>query len=116
MPRIRRNAVDNNRTIFLIANLALAFYNVGIIWAHEVDIFRSWKLLDARTFHAVHSAHWRKLPYWVFAPVGLSLGGPIALVWRTHWFRTVLINAYAMILFIWTVHVVQLSSLHGSDK
>ena len=30
---------------FLLINLAVAFYNMGTIWAHEVDIFRSWKLL-----------------------------------------------------------------------
>jgi len=67
--------------IFLLLNLALAFYNAGTIWAHEVDIFRSWKLVDARTFPAVQSAHWRKLPYWVFVPVGLSLAGSVALIW-----------------------------------
>ena len=25
---------------YLLLNLALAFYNVGTVWAHEVDIFR----------------------------------------------------------------------------
>ena len=28
--------------LLLVLNLALAFYNVGTIWAHEIDIFRSW--------------------------------------------------------------------------
>ena len=71
----------DGREIFLLANLALSFYNVGTIWAHEVDIFRSWKLLDANTFHTVQLAHWRKLFYWVLAPVALSFAGSIALVW-----------------------------------
>lgn len=62
-------------------NLVLAFYNVGTIWAHEVDIFRTWKLLDSKTFAAVQSVHWKKLPYWVFIPVGLSLIGAVALLW-----------------------------------
>jgi len=62
-------------------NLALAFYNVGTIWAHEVDIFRSWKLLDAPTFHRVQAAHWQKLPYWVLLPAALALFGSIALLW-----------------------------------
>ena len=149
----------DGREIFLLANLALSFYNVGIIWAHEVDIFRSWKLLDAKTFHAVHVAHWKKLPYWVLAPVALSLVGSIALVWyhpagspgwaiwgnlacqllshgltaafwgrwqaklstdplgaespfldtilRTHWLRTLLINACAAILFVWTARMLR---------
>ena len=25
--------------------------------------------------------HWRKLPYWIFAPVGLALAGSLTLVW-----------------------------------
>lgn len=67
---------------FLLLNLALASYNVGTIWAHEVDIFRSWKLLDTDTFRRVQSAHWSKLPYWVLAPAALALIGSIALAWR----------------------------------
>ena len=149
----------DRRAIFLLANLALSFYNVGTIWAHELDIFRSWKLLDAKTFHAVQLAHWKKLPYWVLAPVALSLVGSIALVlyhpagspgwaiwgnlacqllshgltaafwgrWqaklstdplgaespfldtilRTHWLRTLLINACAAILFVWTARTLR---------
>ena len=68
-------------TVFLLLNLALAFYNVGTIWAHEVDIFRSWSLLDATDFHRVQLVHWRKLPFWIFTPVVLALIGGIALVW-----------------------------------
>jgi hypothetical protein len=66
-----------NPVTFLLLNLALAFYNVGTIWAHEVDIFRSWKLVDPDSFSLVQGAHWRKLPYWVFLPVGLALAGLI---------------------------------------
>jgi len=66
---------------FLVLNLALAFYNVGTIWAHEVDIFRTWKLVDANSFHRVQPVHWRKLPYWVLMPVGLALVGSIILIW-----------------------------------
>jgi len=136
---------------FLMLNLALAFYNVGTIWAHEVDIFRSWKLLPTDAFHRVQEVHWRKLPYWVLLPVGLALVGSVSLIWyhpqnspvwavwsalgcqtashiltailwgrwqaklskdplgpaspylgktlSTHWIRTLLINAYAFILF-----------------
>jgi hypothetical protein len=67
--------------VFLLLDLALAFSNVGTIWAHEMDIFRSWKLLDPSDFHAVQRLHWRKLPYWVLTPVGLSLLGSIVLIW-----------------------------------
>ena len=146
---------------FLLLNVALGFYNVGTIWAHEVDIFRSWRLLDSSDFHRVQLAHWRRLPYWVFAPVGAALIGSIALVWirpvgspswaaslvrrlarslphgthrrvfwgpwqaklsgaeqgsnspylarilqATHWIRTLLINAYAIVLLIWALQVM----------
>ncbi|MDE1874623.1 MAG: hypothetical protein KGI79_01665 [Patescibacteria group bacterium] len=143
---------------FLILNLALAFYLVGAIWAHEVDIFRNWRVLDPADFHRVQSVHWRKLPYWVFMPLGLALAGSIALVWyhpagspgwavwgnlicqvlslvltalfwgrwqarlskdpagaesiyfakilRTHWLRTLLINAYGLIMLAWVIHLV----------
>jgi hypothetical protein len=67
---------------FLVLNLALAFYNVGTIWAHEIDIFRTWKLInDPKIFHTVQEVHWKKLPYWVFTPVGLGLLGSLALFW-----------------------------------
>jgi hypothetical protein len=68
-------------TAFLLLNLALAFYNVGTIWAHEVDIFRTWKLIDPKDFVAVQTTHWRRLPYWIFTPVGLALIGGTALIW-----------------------------------
>jgi len=144
-----------NAAIFLLLSVALAFYNVGTIWAHEVDIFRTWKLLDPITFHEVQRVHWRKLPYWIFTPVGLALIGGFILIWyrpipsplwaplgaflcqvlaitltaifwgrwqaklaqdprgaqspylalilRTHWIRTLLINAYALILLVWAI-------------
>jgi hypothetical protein len=69
-----------NPLAFLLLNLALGFYNVGTIWAMEIDIFRSWKLVGA-DFHRIQKAHWRKLPYWIFIPVGLSFAGSIALFW-----------------------------------
>jgi hypothetical protein len=67
--------------IFLLLNLVTAFYNVGTIWAHEVDIFRSWKLLDIKTFPIVQKVHWKKITYWIFIPVGLSFIGSILLFW-----------------------------------
>ena len=70
-----------NPNDFLLFNLALAFYGVGAIWAHEVDIFRTWTLLDPATFRTVQTAHWRRLPYWIFIPVGLSFLGSISLIW-----------------------------------
>jgi hypothetical protein len=70
-----------NPAIFLLLNLTLAFYNVGTIWAHEIDIFCSWRLIPQDAFHRVQAVHWGKLPYWVLLPVGLGLAGSIGLVW-----------------------------------
>jgi len=70
------------KEVFLVLNLTLAFYNVDTIWAHEVDIFRTWKLLtDPKIFHSVQEVHWIKLPYWVFMPLGIAFLGSIALFW-----------------------------------
>ena len=66
--------------VFLLLNLAIGFYNIGTIWAHEVDIFRSWRYAGA-SFHQIQEVHWRKLPYWVLAPVALAYAGAIALIW-----------------------------------
>jgi hypothetical protein len=70
-----------NSGSLLLGVSALAWYNTGTIWAHEIDIFRSWRLVDQQAFRAVQSAHWRKLPYWVFLPVGLTIAGSLMLLW-----------------------------------
>lgn len=48
---------------------------MGAIWAHEIDIFRSWRLISREDFVRIQTAHWRKLPYWIFTPLGLALLG-----------------------------------------
>ena len=65
----------------LVGNLSLGFYNMGTILAHEIDIFRSWRLIDKKDFPTVQLRHWKKLPYWIFLPVGLALSGSVAMVW-----------------------------------
>jgi len=70
-----------NGNLLLLLNLALAFYLVGAIWAIEVDIFRSWRLVDPKDFPTIQSVHWHELPYWVFIPLGLALMGSIVLIW-----------------------------------
>jgi hypothetical protein len=68
-------------TVLFLLIFALGWYNVGTVWAHEVDIFRTWRLVPASAFHEVQSAHWHKLIYWVLLPVGLTLAGSLALIW-----------------------------------
>jgi hypothetical protein len=70
-----------NSTFFLIINLAIGFYNVGTVWANEVDIFRSWKLISPTDFPRIQEAHWKKLLYWVLVPWGLEFVGSAALIW-----------------------------------
>ena len=127
--------MSETSTIFLLANVALAFYNTGTIWAIEVDIFRSWQMLDKISFAVVRRAHWKKLPYWIFIPVGLAFIGAIILIgyhpagspswaiwvnlfsqlcshlltaaFRGPWrIRTLLINIYAINLLAWMVIVI----------
>ncbi|MDQ4503999.1 hypothetical protein [Sinomonas sp. ASV322] len=138
----------------LLANLLIGGYNFGTVWAHELDIFRTWTRVGER-FHEVQRAHWRKLPYWVFAPVALGLITAVVMVWfhpegspawgiwgslgsqilslvltaafwgrwqaklandargadspylrkilRTHWVRTGLVTANAVILVLWAI-------------
>ncbi len=66
---------------FLTINLAIGFYNVGTIWANEVDIFRSWKLINKNDFLRVQKVHWKKLPYWVIIPWALEIIGSTTLIW-----------------------------------
>lgn len=67
--------------LLVLITAALAFYNAGTIWAHEVEIFRMWLLVPAERFRDVHRAHWRALPYWIFAPFGLWIVCTIGLIW-----------------------------------
>ena len=67
------------RLLFLLANLALAFFVAGFVWAHQIEIFRAWRLLDAASFRAVHAAHFRTLPLWIAAIV-LGAAGSVALI------------------------------------
>ena len=90
------------KQVFLLLNLALAFYNVGTIWAMEVDIFRSWRYLEPKTFILVQTIHWKKLPYWIFFPVLLAFIGAIILFWYH--------PDNIPIWEIWTVFLIQLIS------
>jgi hypothetical protein len=65
----------------LLPNLALASYAVGAIWVHEVDICRSWTLVDSAAFGQLQLRYWQTLPSWVFLPVGLMFLGSISLLW-----------------------------------
>ncbi|MDQ4214382.1 hypothetical protein [Microbacterium capsulatum] len=66
--------------VLLLIDLLIGGYNFGTIWAHEADIFRTWRLVGAR-FSEVQSTHWRRLPYWVFSPVALGLILAAVLPW-----------------------------------
>jgi hypothetical protein len=69
------------RTLLLLLVVAVSFYNVGTIWAMEVDIFRTWKLVGVKEFHTIQNVHWKKLRFWIFPQVGLAMLGSIVLNW-----------------------------------
>jgi hypothetical protein len=144
-------------TVFLLANVALTFYLSGYIWAHEVEIFHSWNMLDEGSFAPAQETHWR-MAFWLFAALGLAFAGSIALRWYhpagppawalrgnvglqllshlltaltwgrwqanlsedplwpggpylakilwSRWVRTLIVNAYALVLFGWMVQVL----------
>ena len=67
--------------VFLVINLSIGFYAVGIVWANEIDIFRSWQhIRDVDDFQTVWHVHWRKLWSWGLIPVGLEFAGSIGLI------------------------------------
>ena len=74
------SASEARKTLFLLAMLALAFYNVGMICVMQADVFPSWRLLDFETFQRVRGLHWQALPLLVFVPVGVSLMGAVVLL------------------------------------
>jgi len=74
--------------LFLLLNLALSFYNTGMIWAHEVA-FRSWraKIRSALIAHTspCSSAHTGSAPFsW---PPTHSFWFVGRFEWWTHWWR-----------------------------
>jgi hypothetical protein len=70
-----------NRITFLLINMALAFFNTGLIWVIEADIFPRWKLMDLSSFNRVRAAHWKIIPFLVFIPVGLAFIDSVILFW-----------------------------------
>lgn len=80
----------NGPKAFLLVNVALSFYLVGAIWAIEVDIFRSWRLVDPKDCLTVQTVHWAYL----------------AKILRTPGIRPALINAYALVMLAWAMRVL----------
>jgi hypothetical protein len=72
--------MDPSRWLLLVA-FALGAYGTGLIWAMELSVFRSWQLIgDPGSFDRVRAAHWRQVPYYVFAPIGVLFIATIALL------------------------------------
>lgn len=66
--------------MLVLVALLVAGYNFGTIWAHEVDIFRSWRLVGEH-LQKVQTVHWRKVPYWVLGPVVVGFILSVAMLW-----------------------------------
>ncbi len=80
--------------VFLWAVLALSLYGIGLIWSVQLVIFPSWRMLsDANQLYYIRRDYWKKLPFFVFIPIGIlflltivllldhPLSTPIALLW-----------------------------------
>jgi hypothetical protein len=86
-PARARGGVTSSPASLLLLNVSLAFENVGTVWAHEVDIFRSWRLVDPAAFHRVQRAL-TEAAVLVFVPVTLRLAGSVGPDRSPHYFRS----------------------------
>lgn len=58
-------AVGNWNTLVL-ANLALSFYNLAVIWLMQLDVFYTWRYIPTELFGQVQGEHFWKLFITVF--------------------------------------------------
>ena len=88
------------RVAFLLANLALSFYLAGAIWAVAGNL--GCQVLSL-ALTAIFWGPWQaKLSK---DPAG-SQSVYLNKILKTHWIRTTLVNAYALILLAWTIQVL----------
>jgi hypothetical protein len=100
-----------NSNVLLLVVLVLSFYGAGLIWSVQLIVFRSWQLLgNADELHKVQADYWRKLPWFVFAPVGILFiltivllrqpppFTPEALVWASFWLQLL---SHSMTVLMW---------------
>lgn len=73
--------MDARETV-LLGTLAVAMFNVGVIWLTQRVVYPVWTLVGEHEWRAYHEAHKRRLPGTVFVPHGLGIVGSALLVAR----------------------------------
>ncbi|UJW32007.1 hypothetical protein L3Q67_43805 [Saccharothrix sp. AJ9571] len=70
------------REVVVLGTLAVAMFNVGVIWLTQRVVYPVWALVGADDWRAYHNAHKRRLPDTVFVPHGLGIvGSALLVVW-----------------------------------
>jgi hypothetical protein len=64
----------------VLGTLAVAMFNVGVIWLTQRVVYPVWALVGAREWRAYHEAHKRRLLGTVFVPHGMGIVGSALLV------------------------------------
>ena len=57
----------------VLINLAVAFYNVAVIWLMQLDIFPTWRFIPTSEFGRVQGQHFWRLFLVVFPKAGLAI-------------------------------------------
>ncbi|MEV7098099.1 hypothetical protein AB0M80_35190 [Amycolatopsis sp. NPDC051045] len=68
------------REMVVLGTLAVAMFNVGVIWLTQRVVYPVWTLVGEREWGAYHDAHKRRLPGTVFVPHGLGIVGSALMV------------------------------------
>lgn len=68
------------REIVLLGTLAVAMFNVGVIWLTQVVVYPVWALVGEPEWQRFHEAHKRRLPGVAFVPHGLATPGALLLI------------------------------------
>lgn len=71
--------MDTPETV-LLGTLAVAMFNVGVIWLTQRVVYPVWTLVGEKEWCTYHDAHKRRLPGTVFVPHGLGIAGSALLV------------------------------------
>jgi hypothetical protein len=69
------------RRWFLLLNLAVGFYGVGLIWLVQMSCYPLWAYVGHAEFHEYHIFWWHSIWGVCFVPAGLSVLGIIAMIW-----------------------------------
>ena len=68
------------RETLVLGTLAVAMFNVGVIWLTQRVVYPVWTLVGEQEWRAYHEAHKRRLPGTVFVPHGLGIVGSALLI------------------------------------